>query len=160
VRSAAGVSARRRRRGPKGQRKAAGAPARHGLLVASQLRADVAPFYSQRRYRTALWHGRRPAPAWRAERALEDVVKVLTSRRHKADGTRQTAQGRRHKADGTGRTAQTAQTALGKTALDGARQDGAGLAGRRKDHLRLGIEPARFELVKTGTCPVPSEATC
>ena len=79
MRSAAEVSARRRRRGPKGQRKAAGAPARHGPLAASQLRTEAAPSQSQHCRRSALLHDRRLAPARRAPRALEIVERVLTA---------------------------------------------------------------------------------
>ena len=72
-----GRSARRRRRAPEGQRKAAGASARRGPGEASQLRADAAPpavsCAVARRFQD-----QRAAPARRAPRALEVVLKVLT----------------------------------------------------------------------------------
>jgi hypothetical protein len=75
VRSAAGVSARRRRRGPKGQRKAADA------------RRGTVPFDGQpvlRRHAVsgclARYPGAVASPARRAPRALEDVEKVVTGR--------------------------------------------------------------------------------
>jgi hypothetical protein len=79
MRSATGLSARRRRRGPKGQRKAAGALARHGPLIASQLgrklrRSTVSAAIARR----FVMGGGQPS-ARRAERALEVVERVLTT---------------------------------------------------------------------------------
>jgi hypothetical protein len=74
-----GMSPRWRRRGPKGQRKAAGARRCTVPLAASQLRADIAPLpVSGRvaRHYPVRW----TAATRRAPRALEDVEKVLTDR--------------------------------------------------------------------------------
>jgi len=48
--------------------------------VASQSWAEAAPLDSRRRRRAALSHGRRPAPARRAERALEVVCRASPHR--------------------------------------------------------------------------------
>ena len=83
VRSAAGVSARRRRRGPKGQRKAASAPARHGPLVGQPVSGgSYAARHSAPPSRGALsWAA--VSPVRRAERALEVVCRADP---HRADG--------------------------------------------------------------------------
>ncbi len=71
----------RRRRGPKGQRKAAGARRVTVPQVASQLQADSAPPGNQPLRRAALPKIAAQPRARRAPRALEKVVeKVVTSR--------------------------------------------------------------------------------
>jgi len=72
------MSARRRRRGPEGQRKAAGAW-RCAVSPGGQPAAGgAAPPCSQRLARVAI-PVRWPATAWRAPRALEDVERVVTA---------------------------------------------------------------------------------
>jgi hypothetical protein len=69
---------------PEGPKEGSRRPACHGSLMASQLWADAAPHHSQRGRRAAISHDRRPGPARRARRALEDVEKVITT----SDNTR------------------------------------------------------------------------
>ena len=63
----------------RGQRKAAGAPARHVPQRASQLRAEAAPSYRQRTGCAALLHVRWPTGPARLRRAFKDVEEVLTA---------------------------------------------------------------------------------
>jgi hypothetical protein len=63
----------------RGQRKAAGAQARHVPRRASRLRAEVAPSHRQRFGCAAILHVWPPPQARRASRAFKDVEKVLTT---------------------------------------------------------------------------------
>ena len=73
------MSARRRRRGPKGPKEGSRRPARHASLVARQLRGGML----RRRAVSGGWCGAVPvwwlAPARRAPRALDDVRKFSPS---------------------------------------------------------------------------------
>jgi hypothetical protein len=65
---------------PGGPKEGSRRPGALRSLMASQLRAEAAPLDSQRRCRAALSHGRHPAPARRAPRALDVYVKkILTA---------------------------------------------------------------------------------
>ena len=76
---AAGLSARRRRRGPKGPKEGSRRPGAPPPLERSQPWTDTAPSYRQRIDCAALRQVRRPVPAWRALRAFKVVERVLTT---------------------------------------------------------------------------------